>query len=109
MNVKFGYIEKAREDFLSEIVKPMVTRRKQLGLTQEDLDNKLGVADRLVSKWECGLRTPTSFHLYCWADALGGVICFVPRNQHYLSNAEKLPNAVNDNEENYRPINGELL
>lgn len=76
MNLRFNYTNKERKDFLADVVKPMIKRRKDLGLTQEDIDNKLGVADRLVSKWECGLRTPTSFHLYCWADALNGSIFF---------------------------------
>lgn len=64
------YPFKQREDFLKDVVGDLVALRKQRNLTQEDLNYKLGVADRLVSKWECGLRTPTSFNLYCWADAL---------------------------------------
>lgn len=34
----------------------------------------LGVVDKLVSKWECGMRIPTSFHLYCWVDALKSMV-----------------------------------
>ena len=60
-----------RNDFLRDIVGRLVSRRKELQITQEDLDFRLGTADRLVSKWECGVRTPTSFNLYCWAFALG--------------------------------------
>ena len=26
---------------------------------------------------ECGMRTPTSFNLICWAEVLGGEIVFV--------------------------------
>lgn len=70
MNMKFNYPYKSRSDFLKDVVKLLIERRVELGITQEELNYRLGVADRLISKWECGVRTPTSFHLYCWADAL---------------------------------------
>ena len=59
-----------RDDFLKSLISQFVNRRKSLNMTQEDVDAKMGNADRLVSKWECGLRTPTSFNLYCWAETL---------------------------------------
>ena len=34
-----------------------------------------------MAKWECGVRTPISFHLYCWADALDGKLMFVPNSK----------------------------
>jgi transcriptional regulator with XRE-family HTH domain len=64
------YPFKTRNDFLKDVVEELVRLRKQRKYTQEELNYRLGVADRLISKWECGLRTPTSFNLYCWADAL---------------------------------------
>lgn len=67
---------KTREDFLKKVVTPMVEARQRLGLTQEELDFKLGIADRLISHWECGKRTPTAFNLFCWAEALYGEIIF---------------------------------
>jgi len=78
MNKQFTYPSKTREDFLHDIVKAMVKRRMDLGMTQEDVNHALNVADRLVSKWECGTRTPASFSLYCWADVLKGQIIFLP-------------------------------
>lgn len=80
-----------RSDYLSDIVKPMVKQRKRLGMTQDEVNAKLGVADRLVSKWECGARTPTSFNLYCWAEVLEGQLVFLPILK--IDSA----NAVNDN------------
>ncbi|KAB8155082.1 helix-turn-helix domain-containing protein [Kordia sp. TARA_039_SRF] len=68
--MKITYPHKTRNDFLKGIVSQLVARRKELGLTQDDVNDLLGVADRLVSKWECGSRTPTSFNLHCWAEAL---------------------------------------
>ncbi len=61
---------KTRDDFLKSLVSQFVKRRHQLKMTQEDIDSKMGNADRLCSKWECGLRTPTSFNLFCWAETL---------------------------------------
>ena len=60
-----------REDFLSEIVMQFIERRKDLNLTQEEVDFRMGTAERLCSKWECGQRMPTSFNFLCWAQALG--------------------------------------
>ena len=72
------YKPKSRQDFLKDVVGDLVRLRHTRGMTQENLNHKIGVADRLVSKWECGIRTPTSFNLYCWADALDGKLKVVP-------------------------------
>ena len=66
----FNKSKTMRDDFLSEVVRQFITRRNELNLTQEDVDLRMGNADRQCSKWECGLRTPTSFNLLCWAEAL---------------------------------------
>jgi transcriptional regulator with XRE-family HTH domain len=81
MNISFTYPRKVRQDFLEDVVRPMIKQRRVLKLTQEVVNHKLGVADNLVAKWECGVRTPISFHLYCWADALDGKLMFVPNNK----------------------------
>ena len=98
MNKKFNYPPKVRQDFLYDVVRPMVRRRIKLKLRQEDVNNALNVADRLVSKWECGERTPTSFNLYCWADVLNGRIVFLP-NEHFplLGSDPLLTPPANDN------------
>ena len=67
-------LQRSRDDFLKDVIKQLIQRRKELGLTQEIIDSKMGNADRLCSKWECGLRTPTAFNLYCWADVLSSKI-----------------------------------
>ena len=97
MNIKFNYPFKARSDFLEDVVKRLIKRRLQLGITQDDLNHMLGVADRLVSKWECGVRTPTSFHLYCWADALGSVITIVANDNNLPTVESEIEKSVNDN------------
>jgi len=73
-----GTTQPARDDFLSAIVKQFINRRKELGLTQEDVDSRMGTADRLCSKWECGQRLPTSFNFFCWAQALDAKLTLIP-------------------------------
>ena len=79
MNMILNNIQ-LRNDFLKFVVADLVTKRKRLEYTQEELNARLGVADRLVGKWEVGIRTPTSFHLYCWADALDMRLCVFDKN-----------------------------
>jgi transcriptional regulator with XRE-family HTH domain len=82
MNMNFNYPYRTREDFLEDVVKSLIDLRVKVNMTQDDINHKLGVADRLVSKWECGVRTPTSFHLYCWADALNGRLTIVSNDRN---------------------------
>jgi len=63
-------IPPTREDFLKVLVIQFTQRRKRLGYSQEYIDQIMGNSDRTCSKWECGSRTPTSFNLFCWAEAL---------------------------------------
>tara|TARA_R100001460_G_scaffold91259_1_gene132998 strand:+ start:3166 stop:3393 length:228 start_codon:yes stop_codon:yes gene_type:complete len=58
-------------EFTSDLIKQFQLRRYQLGLTQPDVDQKIGVATGLCAKWEMGNRKPTLFNAYCWAEALG--------------------------------------
>ncbi|MBR0179714.1 MAG: helix-turn-helix domain-containing protein, partial [Firmicutes bacterium] len=36
----------------------IATKRKELGLTQQELADKMGVTDKAVSKWERDLSCP---------------------------------------------------
>jgi transcriptional regulator with XRE-family HTH domain len=56
--------------FGQKLINQMIKRREQLGLSQDELEEKIGVADALVAKWEVGIRKPSGFLLFCWADAL---------------------------------------
>jgi len=95
MNLQFDYPHKTRDDFLKNLVAKMVKRRHDLGMTQEELNHMLGVADRLISKWECGTRTPASFHLYCWADALQSELTIVPKRGGILDLTKTIANDNN--------------
>ena len=61
----------SESEFTSDLIKQFQLRRYQLGLTQPDVDQKIGVATGLCAKWEMGNRKPTLFNAYCWAVALG--------------------------------------
>ena len=44
------------KDFQDKVISQFVVKREQLGLTQSNLDDILGVAKGLVSKWEVVIR-----------------------------------------------------
>jgi transcriptional regulator with XRE-family HTH domain len=56
--------------FVSDLIKQFQRRRYDLGLTQPEVDQLIGVAPGLVAKWEIGNRKPTMFNAFCWAEAL---------------------------------------
>jgi transcriptional regulator with XRE-family HTH domain len=45
-----------------------------MGISQLEMDEILGVAKGLVSKWECGIRKPSGWLFCCWAEALDAEI-----------------------------------
>jgi len=56
--------------FYGALIKELVDARKRKRLSQEQLDDDLGVSRGLVAKWECYLRMPSSFMLVCWCHSL---------------------------------------
>lgn len=56
------------------LVEQLIARRKELEMTQEEVNHIVGLGDRYLSKWEAGIKSPTSFNLVCWANALGCTI-----------------------------------
>ncbi len=59
------------EMFHKQLIPQFVARRKELGISQLEMDELIGVAKGLVSKWEVGIRKPSGWLFNCWADALG--------------------------------------
>jgi transcriptional regulator with XRE-family HTH domain len=57
--------------FYAGLVRQLVAARDLRGWSQEDLDQRLGVTDGQVAKWESFRRLPGAFMLMCWAVALG--------------------------------------
>ena len=56
--------------FHDKLITQFVSKRHELGLSQMDLDEKIGVARGLVSKWEVGIRKPSGFLFCIWAESL---------------------------------------
>lgn len=54
----------------SQLIENLAQRRKQLRLSQEALDHRLGVSEGMVAKWETLARLPGAFFLMCWCKAL---------------------------------------
>jgi len=56
--------------FASQLIHQLAQRRYALGLSQLDVDARIGAPDGQVAKWESGYRKPTAYNLFCWAQAL---------------------------------------
>ena len=56
--------------FYQQVIPQFVEQRKKLNLSQSAIDDVIGCAKGLVSKWEVGIRKPSGFLFCCWADAL---------------------------------------
>ncbi len=57
--------------FFKRVIPQFVRQRKKMKLSQGSVDDILGCAKGLVSKWEVGIRKPSGFLFCCWADSLG--------------------------------------
>ncbi len=55
------------------------------------------MTDGMIAKWETGIRSPTAFHLYCWADALDSKMTIVANDNSPLDPDDPAVKAVNDN------------
>lgn len=56
--------------YYAGLIEGLKRRRMQLGISQAELDHRLGTSEGLVAKWEAYMRLPGSFFLMCWAQAL---------------------------------------
>jgi transcriptional regulator with XRE-family HTH domain len=65
------YTKVATEPFDPRKIGELIRRREHLGMQQRELEEKLGLSERMVAKWENRLRSPTAANLDRWAAALG--------------------------------------
>jgi Predicted transcriptional regulator with C-terminal CBS domains len=64
------------EPFDHHKIDELVQRRKRLGFTQRELEEQMGLSDRMIAKWEAYIRSPTAANLDRWARALGLKLVF---------------------------------
>jgi len=65
--------------FHEHLIPQFVAARKKKGISQLEMDEILGVAKGLVSKWEVGIRRPSGYLFCCWADSLDMKIMLTPK------------------------------
>ncbi|MBE44131.1 MAG: hypothetical protein CMO16_02975 [Thaumarchaeota archaeon] len=68
-----------KERGYKSLMTAVAIRRKQLGISQTELDRIVGCADGYVSKCECGVRTPSVFMYWCFVEALDAEIEIVAK------------------------------
>ena len=56
--------------FHDQLITQFVSKRHELGISQMELDEIIGVARGLVSKWEVGIRKPSGYLFCVWAESL---------------------------------------
>jgi|TARA_R110000744_G_scaffold40658_3_gene92272 transcriptional regulator with XRE-family HTH domain len=64
---------------MKPLLEMLVKERRRQGISQHALDHEIGFTNSLVSRWECGDRTPSAFALFVWAEALGLDIKLEPK------------------------------
>ena len=92
--IKEGITEVRMLEFMS---KSIIVQRKKMGLTQEELAEKLDVSSAAVSKWERGISTPELSMVCRMADCfeisvdelLGRTNCLLPEEEMYSEKSMK--------------------
>lgn len=76
-------------DLYVSLIDKFVERRRHMGLSQRDVDHRIGCADGLTSKWECGIRTPTPRSFAEWARALEVVFQLIEADHDNYENCRE--------------------
>ena len=91
-------------EFQRKLIIQLREARRRQGIPSHAVDDMIGCATGLVAKWEVGIRCPTLFNAFCWAQALGCTFQLVedkddnlrhrPRKNRSPSIYEKRPGAT---------------
>ena len=57
----------------------LIERRKELGLSQLEVDHRIGCTECLTAKWEARMHAPSLLFLMYWAHALDLDLALVER------------------------------
>lgn len=70
-NVHTRPVTPEEHTFYRTLIGQLVERRRKMGMSQSELNDRLGMSEAMVAKWESMARFPGAFFLMCWAKALG--------------------------------------
>ena len=59
------------QEFFTPLVAVLTMRRMALGISQAELNFRIGCPDNHLAKWEAGMHRPSIYFLLLWCEALG--------------------------------------
>ncbi len=68
---KFGSVCLSNKVSKNKNIFALASRRVELGMTQFELSERVGVATCIISGWETGRNSPSYHNMSAWAQALG--------------------------------------
>lgn len=77
------------ESMTSKFANAVLTKRKELGLTQEELAEKVGTSKQMVCRYEKGQRSPKVAMANAFAEALGTTLDELLDVEKYEQEKEK--------------------
>lgn len=63
------------------LIRQLVEQRHKTGMTQAELNDRIGCTDGLLAKWEATICYPTAYHLMLWAEALKMTVTIQPEGE----------------------------
>ena len=64
------HMQRINQDWFDPIVVTLIFRRQLSGITQEELNDRIGCADGHLAKWEARMFNPSAYYLIRWCEEL---------------------------------------